>query len=410
MLSVALVSYHAAPRLSWQHLAGRVCAPRLQESTWAEPPAWESAEMPTYDYRSQTYPLILAGMEKCREDSGELLTLLEQLAQCDFFSYFPVNLITPCMFFPSGDAGCEMATCEIRAARERDMPSALLARDREEYTYDIDGWVSKDMPSDFTEYFDLRTAVSRDTGYNGQRVWRFIHTNICFQKLLQQPDMGWKRDFNRLVSGMHAAVNCEIIADVGFGDEGLREYRRRMRDEPGAILNLYFAYMLTLCAMRDCAGQITNCGYLGDDAIQPLMRALTSEALLSSAEVQSAAADLKAHAASAEAYAWKFRLRTRHLKMLMGCVECNVCKVHGTVMVIGLASTLQVLLGESGNRDMTRPAEEWPDPLKLDRVQLGSLVATAAKFSRACATIERFRELDGADMSKDNYGSQSLQG
>jgi hypothetical protein len=157
----------------------------------------------TDDYRNQTFPVILAGMSRLREaDGADTLALLEQLTEKDHFSYFPVNLITPCMYFPAGDAGCMMAECEIRAARERDMPPALLSRDQvrrlasgrtlpdqvltipgpsprrlqEEYEFLIDGWVSKDMPSDFTEYFDLRVADSRNTGYNGQRVWRFIRT------------------------------------------------------------------------------------------------------------------------------------------------------------------------------------------------------------------------------------------
>jgi len=283
----------------------------------------------------------------------------------------------------------------------------VIARDREEYNFLIDGWVSKDMPSDFTEYFDLRESASRNTGYNGQRVWRFIHTNLCFQKRLQQEEMGWKRDFNRLVSGMHAVVDCEIIEDIGLSEEGRCEYRRRLRDEPGSILNLYYAYMLTLSAIREVSKgpSFKSCAYLGDASLPPLMRALASDDLLASDSVQNVAASLRAHASSPDFAVWKLRLRTRHLKLIMGCVECNVCKVHGTVMVIGLASTLQVLLGDDGSRDATQPGEERPDPLKLDRVSLGSLVATAAKLSRACATVERFREFDGEDLSQAYFGA-----
>ncbi|EOD23806.1 hypothetical protein EMIHUDRAFT_116153 [Emiliania huxleyi CCMP1516] len=219
-----------------------------------------------------------------REDRGAIPALLEQLVERDFFSYFPVNLITPCMYFPSGDAG---------AARERDIPPAVIARDREEYNFLIDGWVSKDMPSDFTEYFDLR-----------------------------EEEMGWKRDFNRLVSGMHAVVDCEIIEDIGHTEEG-----RRLRDEPGSILNLYYAYMLTLSAIRETSAQRYTL--------------MDKRSALLPNKVQSAAASLRAHASSPDFAVWKLRLRTRHLKLIMGCVECNVCKVHGTVLVIGLASTLQ---------------------------------------------------------------------
>jgi len=164
----------------------------------------------------------------------------------------------------------------------------VIARDREEYNFLIDGWVSKDMPSDFTEYFDLRESASRNTGYNGQRVWRFIHTNLCFQKRLQQEEMGWKRDFNRLISGMHAVVDCEIIEDIGLSEEGRCEYRRRLRDEPGSILNLYYAYMLTLSAIREVSKgpSFKSCAYLGDASLPPLMRALASDDLLASDSVQ----------------------------------------------------------------------------------------------------------------------------
>lgn len=51
---------------------------------------------------------------------------------------------------------------------------------------------------------------------------------------------------------------------------------------------------------------------------------------------------------------------------------------------------MQVLLGSDGRGG---------DPLALDRVQIGALVATAAKFGSACAIVERFREFDGDDMS-----------
>jgi len=154
------------------------------------------------------------------------------------------------------------STCPVGAARERDIPPAVIARDREEYNFLIDGWVSKDMPSDFTEYFDLRESASRNTGYNGQRVWRFIHTNLCFQKRLQQEEMGWKRDFNRLVSGMHAVVDCEIIEDIGLSEEGRCEYRRPLDDERGLHPppdNSFLAQFLTPGGFATSRARFSTC-------------------------------------------------------------------------------------------------------------------------------------------------------
>ena len=74
---------------------------------------------------------------------------------------------------------------------------------------------------------------------------------------------------------------------------GLTEYYRRLRDEPGCVYNLYFAYMLTLCAIRDCRERLDTCSYLGDDAVAPLMRSLTGHELLRDANVQQQAMTLR---------------------------------------------------------------------------------------------------------------------
>ena len=51
------------------------------------------------------------------------------------------------------------------------------------------------------------------------------------------------------------------------------------------------------------------------------------------------------------------------------------------------ACSVQVLLGKDGSGD---------DPTRLDRVELGCLMATCIKFGNACAVIERFRAADEA--------------
>jgi len=50
------------------------------------------------------------------------------------------------------------------------------------------------------------------------------------------------------------------------GDEqkALEEFRRRLRDVPGALNNLYFATMLTLCAVERITPRLTRCSFLGD--------------------------------------------------------------------------------------------------------------------------------------------------
>ena len=343
----------------------------------------------------------IGSVRRCLRETKQVLPLLKDISSQDFFSYFPVNLITPCMYFPTTESTCEIDRCHIESVREADVPPELLRRDLSEYGFTIDGWCRKDMPSDFTEYFDLRRCRSRDTGYDGSYVWRFIHEKICFTKRLEQPGSEWKRDYNRAVSGMHSAVHAEIISSLGATPEGRAEYRRRLRDQPGAITNLYFVYMLTLCALHDSRARLDSCNYFEDSRDQPirtLVRQLTSSELLRDEAVQRAANNLRAHAASPSAEVWRMRMRHRDLKQIMGCVDCNLCRVHGTVMCLGLGATLQVLLGSDGRGG---------DPLALDRVQLAALVTTAAKFGAACETVELFTELEVEEAKKAAWMARS---
>lgn len=389
--STAFTHFQVPPHAVWRRAPRASVAPI--SSAAAEPDRqWEPAGLSdAYAAWSTDLQDTSAGIDyvrQCLLETQVVLPLLKEIASQDFFSYYAINLITPCMYFHMELEGCDLDRCDIKSVRDRDVPPAILARDISECGFTIDGWCRKDMPSDFTEYFDLRTCQTRNTGYDGSAVWRFIHSKICFTNRLEEPGSSYKRDYNRAVSGMHSAVSAEIIANMGDTEEGRAEFRRRLRDEPGAISSLYFAYMLTLCALSECGARLNSCEYLGDDeVVRPLMQRLTQAGLLNNAAVYRAAENLRAHAASETAEVWRMRMRHRDLKQMMGCVECNLCRVHGTVMCLGLGATLQVLLGSDGRGG---------DPLALDRVQMAALVTTAAKFGAACETVERFSEMDVA--------------
>ena len=88
------------------------------------------------------------------------------------------------------------------------------------------------------------------------------HTKICFQKDVDQKGNEWKGDFNRLVSGMHSTVAASIVRDMearGDTELAMAEYRRRLRDEPAAVANLHFTYMLVLCAVADMRERLDGC-------------------------------------------------------------------------------------------------------------------------------------------------------
>ena len=58
----------------------------------------------------------------------------------------------------------------------------------------------------------------------------------------------------------------------------------------------------------------------------------------------------------------------------MNCVQCNKCRLHGKLAMMGLSTALQIHLGRSG---------EGADVSRITRVELAALMSTLFKFSKA---------------------------
>ena len=336
---------------------------------------------------------LIDGVKAVREKNDEVLPLLQDLRERRFFRLYAADLLASCSYMPTAEEPCELGECEVDAVDE--VPDELKERDESESEFELDSWARWDQPSDFTEYYDLVENAEGHTGYDGSDVWRFIHAKISFQKGIDLPGNEFKAEFNRAVSGVHACVSAQIVEGIEEEDpeKALDEYRRRLRDEPEAVPNLLFTYMLTLCAIDKSRERLESCSYLGEGVeLLPTMKKLTASALVNDAAVQNAATNLIRHADSAEEASWKLRMRTRDLLRIMNCVQCNICRLHGKVKALGLAAALEVLLGIQGRgEDCNKPA----DP--ATSIAAGRRARHAcAKLSAACATVERYEALDAA--------------
>jgi len=339
---------------------------------------------------------LLDGVVALRENNPEVLPLLRDLRSRRFFRYYQADLLAGCTYIPTSEEPCELDACEVEPCD--DVPDEIVARDAKEYDFELDGWARWDMPSDFADYYDLETVPEGNTGYDGSAIWRFIHSKVCFQRNVGLPGSEWKADFNRLVSGAHSSVHCHILEDMLNSEpeeKVVAEYRRRLRDEPDALVNLHFALMIVLCGLRAARERLDGCSYLGeaDEGLLEIMKKVTASPLLEHSDVTAAADNLIEHANAAGGETYKLRLRTRDLLGTMNCVQCNVCRLHGKVTFLGLSAALNVLLGFSGRgEECSRP----PDPTALYRVEVAAMVTTCAKLSAACDLIERLDALDAA--------------
>jgi len=329
------------------------------------------------------------GINKVLKANKNLHSHFEVVREQEFFRYYAVDLLSSCTYFPTVEFPCEMERCDVDSAE--DVRDDMRERDQNEHDFRLDGWVRWDMPGDFTDYYDLIETPEKYTGYDGSNVWHFIRHKICFQVSLDDPENNWKRDFNRVISGLHTSISANIIDSMEFesDEEALVEYQRRIGDVPGAVANLYYAYMVMLCAVYEASGRLSNCSYMGTyESVLPSLNAIIQDPVLTDPAIQMASTALKEHAQGPSAKVWKARLRTRDLLGVMNCVQCNRCRLHGKVASLGLGVAFQVLLGNADGTGV--PADSQGRVEKLHRIEVAALITTAAKFAKAVKIVSSY--------------------
>jgi hypothetical protein len=261
--------------------------------------------------------------------------------------------------------------------------------DFNEHEFEMDGWARWDMPSN--DYYDTEEFPEGYTGYDGSMIWEFIHKRICFSGY-QYDDDHWKADFNKAVSGLHSMITAQVVRgiqdkiddSVEFTDDEVwrdprKEFDRRLGEDgetPLAMENLYFAYMLCLSAAAKAKDRLlADCknGKIDGEAAD-VLKTFLDLPVLNDQSVEVADHKFHDHAVESVNNLWEARMRTRELLRIMNCVQCNKCRLHGKIAMMGLSTAMQIHLGRTG---------EGGDPNRIHRVELAALMTTLYKFSRA---------------------------
>lgn len=329
------------------------------------------------------------GIKSIDESNEKLLEMLLELKQNPFFRLYSVDMLASCEYMPQIQEECYTEACEIYPVDEEEVPSSMRDIDMEEHDFILDDWVRWDMPTE--DYYDILQFPESFTNYDGSTVWRFIHDRICFSG---DEEEEWKADFNKAVSGLHSLISCQVISGIeekiksgedmseDLWTDPVAEFKRRLSpsgENQQALQNLYFTYMLILKAvseardrlLRDCeSGKI-------DTSSATCLKSILSFPLLDNPSISVASSKLHDHAVkdvNAVNALWEARMRTRELTRIMNCVQCNKCKLHGKISVLGMSAAFQILLGRSGMGG---------DPSRIHRVELAALMSLLAKFSEA---------------------------
>jgi len=344
---------------------------------------------------------LAPGVQAIDAANDEFNSLLEVLRDQSHFRLYSCDMLASCEYMPQELFECYSETCEIYPVDDEDVPPSIKSVDMDEHEFELDGWSRWDMPSD--DYYDMDEFPEDFTGYDGSEVWTFIHNRIGFHDdtVADEYDSdNWKADFNKAVSGLHSMVSAQVIRGIGqkiadgedFDEDVVWtdpqvEFQRRLSpngETPKAIENLYFSYMLMLTAVASARNRLLNdcdSGKIDADAAAAL-RPVLAHPILDDPSIYVAAKKLHDHAVKDEGSVealWEARMRSRDLMRIMNCVQCNKCRFHGKVSVLGLTTALQVILGRTGNGG---------DASRIHRVELAALMTALGKFSSAVNLVE----------------------
>jgi len=332
------------------------------------------------------------------DDANDVISQqMENLQESPYFRLFCVDILASCEYMPQELFECYSETCEVYPVDDEEVPAIIREVDFQEHDFEMDGWARWDMPSN--DYYDLEEFPEGYTGYNGAEVWEFIHGKICF-KGYDYDDDHWKADFNKAVSGIHSLISAQVTSgiqdkidageeftDVEVWRDPKVEFDRRLSEggeEPMAMENLYFTYMLFLSAaakakdklLADCQnGEI-------DEESAAILQGFLALPVLNDPAVEVAPKKLHDHAVDSKNDLWQARMRARDLLRVINCVQCNKCRLHGKVAMLGLSTALQIHLGRTG---------EGGDTMRIHRVELAALLSTINKFSKAVDFCKKSR-------------------
>mmetsp|Transcript_9636 Transcript_9636/g.14274 ORF Transcript_9636/g.14274 Transcript_9636/m.14274 type:complete len:1290 (+) Transcript_9636:112-3981(+) len=252
---------------------------------------------------------------------------------------------------------------------------------------------------------NLQLNPERNTGYNGTHIWNAIYEENCINLdgSSSTPMCYEEQVLYRLLSGMHAATTLSIAKH--YYPPSKRKGRTNWKanpdffmekfgDHPDYIRNLHFSYVVLLRALRKSSSflydyDIRTGNIVEDETSQFLLQRLLGSTILRSCHDVFTAFDESLMFKEREAHEFNsdvislqenFKGVFHNISSVLDCVQCQQCKLHGKMTMLGYGTALKILF---------LPREELI-PAALSRNEVVAFINTIAKFSEA---LKEVREL-----------------
>ncbi len=266
---------------------------------------------------------------------------------------------------------------------------------------------------------DLMLNPERNTGYNGTHIWRAIYEENCIDMdgITDQPMCYEERVLYRLLSGLHASTTLSIAKNYyppnrmkgrENWEANPKYFYEQFYDHPEYIRNLHFSYVVLLRALKKASPvlykyEIKTGNIVDDETATVLLRRLLDSSILTSCNNVFHAFDesLMFHPggiASANGKVYydaftkadeivalqqNFKGVFHNISSILDCVQCQQCKLHGKMAMLGYGTALKILF----------TSKEELIAGSLNRNEVVALINTVAKMSEALTDVRELTHL-----------------
>jgi flavocytochrome c len=259
---------------------------------------------------------------------------------------------------------------------------------------------------DTTKVVNLLLNPERNTGYNGTHIWNAIYQENCLA--VKEDEMCYEeRVMHRLLSGLHTSTTLSIVKH--YYPPSKRKNRvnwepnpelfmAKFEDNPDYLRNLHFSYVVLLRALRKAsdylyAYPISTGHTLEDQTATVLLKRLLDSAILTSCQPVFSAFDetlmFSEDVESENVISLKqnFKGVFHNISSILDCVQCQQCKLHGKMAMLGYGTALKIL---------------FMNDISLERNEVVAFINTIAKFSESMKEVREMTNLYWNSQSQES--------
>ncbi len=266
---------------------------------------------------------------------------------------------------------------------------------------------------------DLMLNPERNTGYNGTHIWRAIYEENCIDLdgNKDQPMCYEERVLYRLLSGLHASTTLSIAKNYyppnkmkgrENWEANPKYFYDQFHENPEYIRNLHFSYVVLLRALKRASPvlykyEIRTGNIVDDETATILLRRLLDSSILKSCNHVFHAFDESlmfkpSNIVSTNdieydnpftkkeeivALQQNFKGVFHNISSILDCVQCQQCKLHGKMAMLGYGTALKILF--TSKRELIEGS--------LSKNEIIAFINTIAKMSEALTDIRELTHL-----------------